>query len=241
MAKSDCVCWDPFEDLIWQTAVLFAHSQRWLQFAFMSNFELIPHAHQQIDSTTATEWKLIESSKNWKINGQRALRQTVLQQAAAAATADVIACLTSPSVTKILQKDDCKKKLNKYTLHSMFNSTVVRKSVGWCLPNNINLLNEILEYYFAAFFFFLNRIMHAHTHQITLRQTGAAPVINMLGEMFEMLWIHWLWLIRLNICRFLLFAVLPFFPFHIQIFFQLCCLSNTLQHFNLISKLRGRF
>lgn len=76
----------------------------------------------------------------------------------------------------------------------------MKKSVGRCLSNNINLLNEILENYWLLNG---NRTLHAfsHTHEIELDWLWGRekPVINMLGG--KSFWIHWLWLIRLNICE----------------------------------------
>lgn len=88
------------------------------------------HTHQQIDSTT-TEWKLIESSKNWKINGQHhsGKQQPLLS--------NIFGC----HVTKI----KARRKETWISTRSKVGTSGEEVSWTRCLLNNINLLNDILQ------------------------------------------------------------------------------------------------
>lgn len=94
IVKSDCHRWDPFEDLIWQTAAALVTTRKGGYMLLLYRiFE-----HQQIDSATTTQWKLIESSKNWKINGQRHFCKQWNNRRRHRCRCHC--CLTSPPVTK---------------------------------------------------------------------------------------------------------------------------------------------
>lgn len=72
---------------------------------------------------TTTEWELIESSKNWKINGQHQFRSTNnnISNIDGSCTIQHLSnrCLTPPSVTKIkerrLNNNNNNRKMNKYS------------------------------------------------------------------------------------------------------------------------------